>query len=75
MESKEDLGRRFPLIPLTNSTLPLDAKRPRDVELEHESMSQLRRRVRESAPTSHTGIPKTRDSARDLAIPTKPRVA
>ena len=35
----EDLGRRFLLIPPTNLTLPPGAKRPRDSELEHESVS------------------------------------
>ena len=32
-------------------------------------MSQLRRRVRESALAGHTGLLKTRDSAKDPTVP------
>ena len=55
--SEEDLSCRFPLIPSTNPTLPLSAKRLKDAEPEHESISQLRRMVRESAPVGRIGVP------------------
>ena len=75
MASGEDLGWRFPLIPMTNPTLPPDAKRLRDVEPMHKSMAQLCRRVRESASPGHSGMLRTQDSAGGPVVPTEPLVA
>ena len=68
---REDLRSRFPLISLTNPTLPLGAKWPRDAE--HEFVSQLQRRVGESTISNSIGVPRTREGAKDPIISTEVR--
>ena len=65
----EDLGSRFPFIPLTNPTLLFGAKLPRDAK--HESVSQLQRRFKEFPSGSCIGALRMREKARDLSIPTE----
>ena len=75
---RENLGSNFPLISLTNLLLPLGTKQPR--EAEHEFMSQLGMRVRESTSGGHTSALRTRKGVRDPIVlaeahgpPTQPK--
>ena len=69
--ARENLGNMFPLIFPTNSLFTLCTKWLRDVE--HESISQLWRRVRESTLGCRTSSLRAREGVRDPTIPIEAR--